>query len=159
MKTLIVYITRHGCAQKVAFSLKDKINGEVDMLNLREKQKTDLNFYDTIVLGGSIHMGKIHKRLKTFCEHYDNDLLNKKLGIFLCHMYQGDVAVRQYEEAFSEKLRNHAIAKGLLGGEFEFEKMNLIEKMMVRKIANTKKSISQIDEQAIVDFVDKMNEK
>lgn len=157
MKILIVYITRHGCALKVAEKLSRKIQGQVELTDLREKQKINLDPFETVILGGSIHMGGIHRKLTAFCERYQRQLLQKRLGIFLCHMYQGDMAQKQFDQAFPQALRYHAVAHGLLGGEFEFEKMNFFEKMMVKNIAQTNHSISRIDDQAIDAFAEKIN--
>jgi menaquinone-dependent protoporphyrinogen oxidase len=43
----------------------------------------------------------------------------------------------------------HAVSKCFVGGEFQFEKMNFFERAIIKRIAKTDKSVSQIDEDAI----------
>jgi len=43
-----------------------------------------------------------------------------------------------------------------MGGEFNFEQMNFVEKMLVRKIAGINESISQIEDQSIKAFAAQM---
>jgi len=41
------------------------------------------------------------------------------------------------EACFPEKLSNNALAIDIFGGEYNFDKMNFIEKTIIKKIANT----------------------
>lgn len=101
-------------------------------------------------------MGVIQKKISKFCTSNKELLLSKKLGLFICYMQilKGE---EEFQSNFSEDLRNHAIAHGLLGGEFLFEKMNFFERMIVRKIAGTNKSVSKLKSKAISEFIEKMN--
>jgi menaquinone-dependent protoporphyrinogen oxidase len=74
-------------------------------------------------------MGTIQGKIRKFCEEHEWELLTKRLGLYLCHMYEGETATMQFNEAFSKTLRDHAIAKGLFGGEFNLEKMSPQEKI------------------------------
>ena len=84
--------------------------------------------------------------------------MTKRVGLFLCCMEEGDNAEKQFSEAFPPELRNHAIATEIFGGEFNFDRMNFIEKMIIKKIAHVDHSVSKIDEEKIVDFVHAMND-
>jgi len=78
--------------------------------------------------------------------------MNKKLGLFLCCMEEGEKANEQFENAYPENLRKHATATGLFGGEFTFEKMNFLEKSIIKKISKISESVSKINEKAINEF-------
>lgn len=82
-------------------------------------------------------------------------MLDKTLGLFLCCLFEGDVALKQFEDAFPENLRNKAIAHGLFGGELDFSKMNIIEKAIVKKVANVDDSVSKINYSNIKGFAEK----
>ena len=56
MKTLIIYSTKHGTAEKAASILKSKLSGEVHLVNIMNNHATALESYDTIILGGSIYV-------------------------------------------------------------------------------------------------------
>ncbi len=153
MKTLIVYATRHGSTEKCAKKLQDSLAGEVRILNLKKSAKINLNDFETIIIGGSIHAGKIQKKVKNFCLKNIELLKTKKIGLFICCMEEGEKAAKQLEEAFPEDLLKHALATGIFGGEFNFEKMNFIERAAIRKIAGVDKSISKIRQEEIEKFL------
>ncbi len=155
MKTAIIYISRHGTTEKVSSRIAAKFpNEEVDIVNLRKQKLNDLTPYKRVIIGGSIHMGKVHKKTSLFIEKYHKELLQKDLALFLCCMEKDRVAQEQFDLAFPEDIRNKAISKGLLGFEYVFEKMSFIEKVMLKKITGKDKSFSKIDDAAIQSFVD-----
>ena len=78
MKTLIVYATKHGCAETCAKKLRAKLPGGADMLNLKLKRGAPLDPYDTVLIGGSIHAGRIQSSVKRFSEQHRAALLRKK---------------------------------------------------------------------------------
>lgn len=153
MKTLIVYTTKHGSTEKCVDKLKNRITEQVDVLNLKKSAKIDPNNYEIIIIGGSIHAGQIQKRVKRFCLNHLNLLTDKKIGLFICCMEDGETAANQFKEAFPEELIKHASATGIFGGEFNFDKMNFIERLIVKKIAKIDKSVSKINEENITEFV------
>ena len=156
MKTLIVYISKHGCTETCAQKLAEKLDGEVEILNMKKSPPVELSEFDAIVVGGSIHAGQIQKVVKKFCENNMAMLLKKKLGLFICCMEEGENAQKQLETAYPAELRQHASALGLFGGEFNFEKMNFMERAIVKKIANIDKSVSKIFDDNIDAFAKKM---
>lgn len=154
MKTAIVYMSHHGTTDKVAHTLQEKIGKEqVELFNLADERHPELENADTIIIGGSIHAGKIQHRLQKFCRQHEELLLRKRLGLFLCFMDQAH-GQQEFESAYPESLRRHSSANGLFGGEFLFEEMNFVEKLMVRKVAGVKETVHQLDEEAIGRFAD-----
>lgn len=157
MKTLIAYSTTHGCTEKTALELQSLSPDLIEMVNLKINPDPDLSEFDRIIIGGSIHAGKIQKRVKEFCQKNMEILISKELGLFICCMEEGETAQQQLENAYPEDLRNHAKATGCLGGEFDFERMNLLQKFIVRKVAHVDKSVSRINYPAINEFSNKMD--
>ena len=156
MSTLIVFTSKHGCVEKCALELKEKLSEKSDIVNLKSNPKVDLDAYETVILGGSIHAGKVQKSIQKFYFSHMGSLLQKKLGLFICHMEEGETAQKEFDDAFPEKLRDHAAAKGLFGGEFDFEKMSAIERTIVKKVAKIDKSVSKINEEAIQIFANQI---
>ena len=155
MKTAIIFISKHGTTEKVSQKIAEKFpNDEVDIINLKKEKLESLSPYQRIILGGSIHMGRVHKKTTAFIEKYHQELLEKQLALFLCCMEKDHKAQEQFDLAFPEDLRNKALSKGLLGFEYLLEKMSFIERMMVKKITGKDKSFSKIDEAAIRSFAD-----
>ena len=152
MSTAIVYISRHGSAEKSAKLLKEKVNGEVTLVNLKYDKIPDLELFETVIIGGSIHLGHVQNQVKKFCSRFERTLLQKRLGLYLCCMKNGEEAQQQFIDAFPEILRQHAEVKGIFGGEFLFEKMNFLERMIIKKSTGVKESISSIDSKIIDRF-------
>lgn len=157
MKTIIAYATTHGCTEKTALELKNHLGGEVTIINLKKNPDPIIDNFDRIIIGGSIHAGQIQKKVKEFCVKNLNTLQTKELGLFICCMEQGEAAGKQFSEAFPEELQRHAKSTAIFGGEFDFEKMNFLEKLIVKKVARVKQSTSKIDQQAIRKFSKRMD--
>lgn len=157
MKTLIAYFTKHGSTEKCAKKLKKKIVGDVDLLNLKNYRREDLKKYNKIIIGSPIYMGKIRKEVDNFINE-NNKLLNeKKIGFYICGMKEGSEAIKQLDESISEDLSSKVSVKSAFGGEFNFEKMNFLEKMVVKKVAGVKKTTSNIKESLIDELATKIN--
>jgi menaquinone-dependent protoporphyrinogen oxidase len=152
MSTLIVYVTTHGCTKKAAQMLEELLDGEVSLVNLKKNSRPDLSSFDTIIIGGSIHAGQIQRRVKRFCQEHPDTLKQKRLGLFLCCMEEGDTAQKQFDEAFPVELMTHAAVTGLFGGEFDLDKMNFFQRAIVKKVAGITRSVSKIKKDNIHQF-------
>jgi len=151
MSTLIVYATRHGCTEKAVEILKDKLEGDITAVNVKENKNPDLSPFATVIIGGSIHAGQIQGKIKKFCKKSLDILKQKRLGLFLCCMEDGEKAQAQFDEAYPVELRKHAAA-GLFGGEFNFDMMNFLERAIIKKIAGVTDSVSKMKEDQIKQF-------
>lgn len=155
MKTVIIYASKHGSTAQAAQIIKDGI-GNADLINIKSNKNPDISRFDAVIIGASIHLGKIPKEISAFCSTNQGILLNKRLGLFLCCMYKDETAQKQFEDAFSSELRQSASAAKVLGGEFLFEKMNFLEKIMIKKIKGDSVSVSEFDQTAIDEFISLM---
>lgn len=158
MKTLIAYSTTHGCTAKTAGELKQYLGGDVTLMNLKTDSNQELKTFERVIIGGSIHAGQIQKRVKVFCQNNLEELKSKELGLFICCMEKGDKAQKQLIEAFPEELQSFAKATACFGGEFNFDKMNFFEKMIVKKVAHVSESTSNKDPESIKYFSKRMNQ-
>ncbi len=157
MSTTIIYRTKHGATEKNALLMKKHLSDEkIDTFNLKE-HKPDLNNYDTIIIGGSIHAGILQGKIRKFCKKNKKVLLEKPLGIFLTCMDEGPETEIYFTKNFEPELLDHAKEKAILGGEFNFEKMNFIEKSIIKKISGFTKTVSKIDENKVAEFAKKMS--
>jgi len=149
MRTTIIYATSHGTSEKVANLIKEKHkNCETTLFNLKEGKTIDLSLYDNIIIGGSIHAGSIQSSVKEFCKKNLVELLQKRLALYVCAMNEPEFE-SELKNAFPELLYNHAYVKEVVGGEFLFDKMNFIEKMLVRNISGIKETTSKINHSKI----------
>jgi len=144
MKTLIVYVSKHGTTEKVANIIKEKLDSTtVQTVNLKSKIKIDLSNYETIIIGGSIHAGSIQSEIKKFIKDNTITLMQKKVALFLCCMNENEEQ-EEFNNNYPELLRNHSTYNAIVGGEYVFEKMNFIEKFLVRKISGVSSTLSKL---------------
>lgn len=145
MKTLIVYGSKHGATEKCSKALKNKLHGEVIIVNIKKGIIPDLKSFDSIVIGGSIYAGRIQKEIKEFCFKNVNILKNKKLGLFVCCMSEGEKAMSQLNEGLPSELISMATAKEHFGGGFTFSKMNFFEKFIIKMVSKKEKNAAIIN--------------
>lgn len=157
MKTLIVYMSTHGFTELIVNELKNKINGEIELVNLKKVPNPILSGFERVLIGGSIHMGQIQIRVKKFCEKNLDELLEKEIGLFISCMEKNNIAKEQLINAFPNELFNKAKSTEIFGGKFDFNKMNYFQKKIVRKVAKIKKTTVQKDDEAISRFISVMN--
>lgn len=158
MKTLIAYSTTHGCTEKTANQLKQYLGENITLVNLKKNPTPELEQFERVIIGGSIHAGQIQKRVKLFCYGNLEALKSKELGLFICCMEKGPTAHKQLMDAFPEELLDCSKATACFGGEFDFNKMNFFEKMIIKKVAHVKENVSNIDPESIKKFSIRMNQ-
>ena len=142
MKTLIIYATKYGSAETCANLLKEKLIGDVQVVNITTYPVPELQECEQVILGGSIYMGRIQKELKAFSEQHLKTLLTKKIGLFVCAGEENE----QYNElkaAFPPQLYEHAAAKDVFGYEIDLGRVNWLERQMLR-LKGTKSSSSNL---------------
>lgn len=149
-------MSTHGCTENVVNELKENLGSETSIVNLKHDHNPDLKEFSRIIIGGSIHAGQIQRKVREFCEHNLDVFRFKEVGLFICCMYEGQVAKDQLKNAFPEKLHQYSKTEAIFGGEFNFTRMNFLEKMIVKKVAHVKESVSNVDHKAIERFAKRM---
>lgn len=151
--TLIVFASNHGSVERCARELFRLMDGKVDLCNLNCRESIpDLNVYDSFIIGGSIHYGKIQKIIAGFCKNNQALLANKRLGLFVNCLYSGEKAQQQLDNAFPESLARHALIRDYFGGELDVEKMNFWENLITRQIVLSEQLVVQLDKEKITRF-------
>ncbi len=157
MKTIIVYTTKYGSVKKAAEILSSKLSGEVLQKNLTKEKAPDLKEFDNVILGGSIYIGKIQKTLTRYINANLPVLLQKNIGLFICAGEPEPVRTRELEDSFPPELFNHAKAKEVFGHEFNYEKLNFLDKFIMRTVKKVTTSSSDLSEEKIENFANAIN--
>lgn len=157
MSILIAYTSKYGCAKKCAELLSKELKDQIDMVDLKEVKEFDLSKYQKIIIGGSIYMGRIQKEVTEFCSKNLEDLKQKQVGLFICGMQEGDQASTELSQNFPPALLNTAVAKEWFGGQFLLDRMNFMEKLIVKKIAKVSSNQSKVNTENISRFAQQMN--
>lgn len=169
MKTVIIYASKHGTTEQCAVKLSEKLEGKVEVYNIKKGENIDFIQYDKVIIGGSIYAGKIQKEISEFCLKNIGELKNRKLGLFICCISKNDVE-KQINSSFSQELLAHAVAKESFGGEFRFKEMSFIEKTITKVVSkmlaktdnkfnnlDMRKDISMVSEENIIKLAKLMN--
>ena len=158
MATLIAYATRYGCAEKCAEMLAEKLTDKVDLCDLKKDKKIDPASYDTVIVGGSMYMGRILKQVPAFLQKHANTLSQKKTGFFLSAMADGEDLQNELKASFPEDMRQSAAAVACFGGECLISKLKPFHRFIYTKVAKTEEDLSKIDTGAIDRFAGVINQ-
>jgi menaquinone-dependent protoporphyrinogen oxidase len=139
MKTIIIYATKYGFTKECVGELKSQLNGDVLAVDILKDSISSLDAFDQIIIGGSIYMGQINKKLRTFCESNMESIMAKPFGLFLCCGLAENFE-QSMANAFQSKLIEKAASKECFGGQLRTEIMKgpdrLITNMMKKATAN-----------------------
>ena len=152
MKILIAYRSRYGTTAECAGKVAKHLQGDVDVIDLKNNKNIDLKPYDTVLIGGSIYAGQIQNSLVRFCEKQKKQLLNKKLGLFICCLYEDEKAAQELEENFPEWLKARSTAREWFGGRATLSRMRAIDRFLFTRIARVDSDVSKIREDRIERF-------
>lgn len=132
LRALVLYGSKHGCTEKCAYLLSDKL-GEADIVDLRRVRSVSLDEYDTILIGSSVYAGQLNKSVVRFCSANLTTLTTKRIGLFICCGLP-EKAMEQLETGFPKALVQVARAKGYFGYQLDMEKLSLFERILVRAL-------------------------
>lgn len=158
MKTLIAYSTTLGCTEQCASKLKEDLGPGVDMYRITRRRKINFDQYRTVIIGGSIHEGMIQRAVRKFCQDNLLKLLKVEVGLFICCVDPGENEDELLKTVFPDELLHHALAKSYFGGELNFKKMNLMQKIMTRKKERLE-VMPEIDFDSILAFAERLQQK
>lgn len=146
MKNLIVFSSKHGTAEKCALKLKSYFKDETDIVDLKSNSKIEFPKYDNVIIGGSIHMGKVQKEVMEFCTNNLETLKNKTVGVYLCMGENEDKFEDYLKDNFNSEFLEIVHTKGFFGGEFNYSKMNFLLRAMLRRMSRGKEEPRLHDE-------------
>ena len=129
MKTMILFGSTYGYTQECATKLAKDLGGEVLLVNNAKDKIPSLDDYDTILIGGSIYMGQIQKKIKEYCISNKEVLKNKNLGFFISSGIPENFDAN-IKNAFPESLLKSALSIENFGGELRTEKMKVTHKLL-----------------------------
>lgn len=145
MKTLIAYGTKYGTTRKAAEEISQRLPGEVDLVDLKEKNDPDVCAYDVILIGASVYGGNIQREVRSFLDQHKHNLMARPYGLFIAAGNNLEVE-RNYRVYVGKTIYDHAEIKEYIGYSYDFTKMNLFEKTMIKKVAKVTENIEKLDE-------------
>lgn len=154
MKILIAYASKYGTTEKCVNLLKEKLSGDIDVVNLKNENPIPGD-YDIVIIGGPVYIGKLNKTVESYCINNLPALVDKKLGFFLCHMDTETPIADLLAKYYPKKLIESAHAASGFGGAFYVSKMNFLYKWMIKRSAG----IETDQEKILYDEIDNFAQK
>ncbi|NLJ01120.1 MAG: flavodoxin [Bacteroidales bacterium] len=153
--TLIVFASNHGAVEKCARELFRVMDGKVDICNLNRREFTpDLSKYDSIIIGGSIHYGKIQKVIADFSIKNRDLLVSKHLGLFISCLFSGEKAQQQLDNAYPDELNRHAAVRDYFGGEVNIKKLRFWERIITNQMIENEDLVVKLSKEKIHRFAE-----
>jgi len=131
---LIVYRSRYGYTARRARELADRIGPDTHLVDLKDRHRIDLSPYRTVLIGGSVYGGIIQREVTAFCRAHRRELLDRRVGLFLCCLYEGERAEAQMADSFPPWLLVHAFGRYHLGGELDMDRLGVLDRLLVRVV-------------------------
>jgi menaquinone-dependent protoporphyrinogen oxidase len=155
---LIAYRTRYGTTERYARLLAERLPGESRLADLRRVRRLPLADHELILLGSPIYGGSVLPGLGSFCELHRDELLSRPVGLFICCLYEGERAQAQLDSAFPGWLSLHAFGRWALGGEVRLDRLNLLDRFLVRRLIQVERDISKMRPEAVEPIVKRASE-
>ena len=149
MKTLILYASKYGAAKEIAQRIAQKMDDAV-IYDLKQGNIPPIADFDCIILGSSIYAGSMRKEAKAFVAKNAEALGKKTLGLFLTGLSENS---SYFEKNFSQSFLAKAKATKFLEGIFDPQKVNAIERFIMKAVAKQNVYVNRISEDAIDQFV------
>ena len=138
MKILIIYASVTGTTEACINILKEKLSGqEITVCDLaKDRVKTDLSSFDSVIVGGPVRYGKLHKAVAGFIKENSTALESIKTSYFLCAAFS-DRIDDYFEDFLTPTQRKNAVCLSSFGGDLSIDKQkNFLMKLIVRSMRN-----------------------
>lgn len=153
MKTLVAYGSGLGCSEKSARLIQRILGIDCDIVALDREGAVRVESYDTLIIGGPVYQGRMHDSVRAFCQANLSALLQRRIGLYICCMQSGEAAIQELRGAFPAGLLAHASATGIFGGEMQMERINFIERFIVRAVVRTEYRVSTFSQDRVELFL------
>lgn len=136
MKILIIYATKNGVSKKAAERLFDLLSqtNEISLYDINNAPPAP-DAFDVIVLGGSVRMLKINKRLKKYLKEHIDVISNMPSAFFFCCGI-----IRDFEDYVATELPpkiQFSLGVECFGGELKPDKVKGLDKIIVRAMRHS----------------------
>ncbi|HEY5524368.1 MAG TPA: flavodoxin domain-containing protein, partial [Clostridium sp.] len=109
--------------------------------------------FDKIVIGSGVKIGMIKKELKSWMNKNCDEIISKKVFLFLCASSTKDEEIEKIWSAnYPKKILNSAIKKSSVGGVLDLNKMGFFDKLIIKKVTGQNQSSSNLKMDEILNF-------
>ena len=131
MKILIIYATKNGVSKIAAERLSEQLSSsnEISLYDINDNPPAP-NTFDVVVLGGSVRMTRINKKLKKYIKKYLNEISNMPSAFFFCCGI-----IRDFDDYKATELPSKiqfSLGIECFGGELKPDKLKGFDKLVVK---------------------------
>ena len=141
MKILIIYSSTDGHTKKICEVIKENLinKGELHLTSIENVSKTNVQFYDYIIIGASIRYGKHNRKVFDFIEKNLNIIEEKKNAFFSVNVVarkneKNTPETNPYIKKFLSKTRWKPKKLGVFAGKVDYPNYSFINKQIIRFI-------------------------
>lgn len=153
MTVLIAYGTKYGTTETVGSRLQEQLPAHTDLVNLRTTPTPAVDRYDVVLVGGSIYAGRIRPEVTKFCERHQDELLSRKVGVFISCLYDEKAGGSQIGNNFPGWLLAHAFGRYNVGGAVRFSQLRFIDRVIMQKVGKVDSDLEGINEEEIARII------
>jgi len=146
---LIAYGTKYGTTATVGARLQEQLPAHTELVNLKSTAAPAIDRYDVVLVGGSIYAGRIRPEVTKFCERHQDELLARKVGLFISCLYDEKAGGSQIGNNFPGWLLAHAFGRYNVGGAVRFSQLRFIDRVIMQKVGNVDSDLESINEDEI----------
>ncbi|MEF9992411.1 MAG: flavodoxin domain-containing protein [Romboutsia sp.] len=159
MNTAIVYGTNYGTSEKVAQILGEQINGAVELINIENITKANIDEIDILIIGCGIKIGKMPRNLSGWINKNIDKILQKELYIYMCAKEEQKEKINElFYINFPEELLSNSKFTTCVGGEVDFDKIGFLITLLFKLIyKNNKENINSLNFEKIREMAEKIN--
>jgi menaquinone-dependent protoporphyrinogen oxidase len=159
-KILIIYSTKDGQTLKICQTLQNDIeqdNNHVTLLSIDDADRLELDSFDKIVIGASIHYGRHNPKIHAFIKRNQALLNSKPNAFFSVNVVARKLEKRQpdtnpYLKKFLKSISWQPKQLAVFAGKIDYPRYNFVDRTVIRMIMWLTKGPT--DPNAIVEFTD-----
>ncbi|MGN0478059.1 MAG: flavodoxin domain-containing protein [Hominenteromicrobium sp.] len=131
---LIAYASKSGTTKECAGRLQALLPDAV-LCDLT-RETPDPARFDTVLVGGSVRMGALHRAAAGYLKAYEQELQKKRLGVFICCCFV-DKEDELLKAAVPQSLLSHAACACSFGGRMDPGRQRSLDKLICKMAAKS----------------------
>lgn len=149
MKLAILYATKYGSTREVAeevarLAAESGVDrGRIGVFDLAGYSA--MPDAPTIILGAPIYGGTVPRSVRRFLDAHLDELLERRVGIFLSCLYGEERAEQQLADNFPARLVAHSYGRYYVGGRVKVGQLRWLDKQIMKGIGGVSEDVDRID--------------
>lgn len=147
MRKLILYGGRYGAAKAFSNRLMDQFE-DADSCNI-EYYGGSFEDYDTIIIGTSTYMGKLHPKIIKLLVHHHEIFMKKNLFIYVCGFCKDEYpsVIAKY---INDEIIKHCSNISFIGGALNVADVSFFDKLDFKMLNKRIKVIDKVKADSVI---------